>query len=243
VGSSGCGKSSTMGLIERFYIPQSGTITLDGLDISTLNVSWLRAQMGYVGQMPTLFRATIRENITYGAAVGFEGGYVTRQEVTDEQVMAAAKLANAHDFITKLPEGYDTKLGDRGALLSGGQKQRMCIARAVVRDPPIILLGEATSALDSQSERIVQDALERASEGRTTILIAHRLSTVLNANTISVFKSGEIVERGSHDELVNKPDGAYRELIELQRVHAARKEVASCETDKTAARWQFPFQL
>jgi ATP-binding cassette, subfamily B (MDR/TAP), member 1 len=227
VGSSGCGKSSTMGLIERFYSPQAGTVTLDGVDISTLNVSWLRAQMGYVGQMPTLFRATIRENIAYGAAVDFEGDDGTRKEVTDEQIVAAAKLANAHGFISKLPDGYDTKLGDRGALLSGGQKQRICIARAVVRDPRIILLDEATSALDSQSESIVQEALERASEGRTTILIAHRLSTVRNADTISVFKSGDIVERGSHEELAYKPNGVYRELIELQQVHAEKKEAAN----------------
>lgn len=164
VGASGCGKSSAMGLIERFYSPQSGAVTLDGVDVGTLNVSWLRAQMGYVGQMPTLFRATIRENIALGAAVDFEDADGTRQEVTDEQVIAAAKLANAHNFIVKLPEGYETKLGDRGAMLSGGQKQRVCIARAVVRDPSILLLDEATSALDGQSENIIQEALERASK-------------------------------------------------------------------------------
>lgn len=235
VGASGCGKSSTMALIERFYDPQGGVVTLDGTDVSTLNVAWLRAQMGYVGQMPTLFRGTIRENIKFGAAVDFDGATGSRTDVTDEAVVAAAKLANAHDFIVKLPEGYDTKLGDRGALLSGGQKQRVCIARAVVRNPPILLLDEATSALDSRSESIVQEALERASKGRTTILIAHRLSTVRNADVISVFQKGEIVETGTHDELVARPGGVYHELIELQRVVAQRSEEANAETGEDAA--------
>jgi ATP-binding cassette, subfamily B (MDR/TAP), member 1 len=235
VGSSGCGKSSTMGLIERFYSPQAGTITLDGMDISMLNISWLRAQMGYVGQTPTLFRATVRENIAFGAAVDFAEDDGMRQEVTEEQVVAAAKLANAHNFISKLPDGYNTKVGERGALLSGGQKQRICIARAVVRNPSILLLDEATSALDSQSENAVQEALERASEGRTTILIAHRLSTVRNTDTISVFKGGAIVESGAHEELVKMPNGVYRELIELQQVHAKTKDAGSGEFDTTAA--------
>lgn len=150
VGPSGCGKSSTMGLMERFYDPQFGSVKIDGVDLRTLNPKWLRAQMGYVGQMPTLFRATIRENIAYGAAMEFgDGTDIKRAEVTDDQIIEAAKLANAHGFITRLPEGYDTLLGERGALLSGGQKQRICIARAIVRQPKILLLDEATSALDS----------------------------------------------------------------------------------------------
>jgi ABC-type multidrug transport system fused ATPase/permease subunit len=238
VGPSGCGKSSTMNLIERFYDPNQGRVTIDGVNIRDLNVRWLRSQMGYVGQMPTLFRATIRENIAFGSAMDVmphdaadqnnsSYGELNRREVPLEDVVAAAKLANAHVFITKLPEGYDTMLGERGALLSGGQKQRICIARAIVRNPKILLLDESTSALDAQSERIVQDALERAAEGRTTILIAHRLSTVRNADKISVFKDGVIVEGGRHDELMQRPEGAYRQLVELQEVHSPVQNPAS----------------
>lgn len=228
VGHSGCGKSSTMGLIERFYDVQDGRITIDGIDIRTLNVRWLRSQMGYVGQMPTLFRATVRDNIAYGAAVDLDSKaadsrtglpfVLHRKEVTDHEIIAAAKLANAHNFIKKLPEGYDTLIGERGAMLSGGQKQRICIARAIVRNPKILLLDEATSALDAQSERLVQEALERASEGRTTIVIAHRLSTVRNADRISVFAQGRIVEEGRHDDLLRIPEGVYRKLVELQNL-------------------------
>jgi ATP-binding cassette, subfamily B (MDR/TAP), member 1 len=243
VGPSGCGKSSTMGLIERFYDANEGRVTLDGVPIRDLNVRWLRAQMGYVGQMPTLFRASIRDNIAYGAAMevlanegkdvsaqGFGG--LKRRDVTEEEIIAAAKLANAHSFIMKLPEKYDTLLGERGALLSGGQKQRICIARAVVRNPRILLLDEATSALDSQSERVVQEALERAAEGRTTILIAHRLSTVRNADLISVFKDGVIVESGRHDELMQRTDGPYRQLVELQEVYAVKQNVEARDKDE-----------
>jgi ATP-binding cassette, subfamily B (MDR/TAP), member 1 len=243
VGPSGCGKTSTMGLIERFYDPNQGRVTIDGVDIRDLNVRWLRAQMGYVGQMPTLFRATIRDNIAFGAALdvvqsdvadksGTKRNVLKRREVTDAEVIEAAKLANAHAFITKLPEGYDTMLGERGALLSGGQKQRICIARAVVRNPNILLLDEATSALDAQSERIVQEALERAAEGRTTILIAHRLSTVRNADTISVFKDGVIVENGRHEELMGRPESAYRQLVELQEVHSAKQREVAQSTEE-----------
>eukprot|EP00171_Calliarthron_tuberculosum_P015995 IDg15995t1 len=182
VGPSGCGKSSTMSLIERFYDANSGAVCVDGVDVRELNVRWLRSQMGYVGQMPTLFRATIRENIAFGAGLEFPGGEGddawVRKEVSMDDIVSAAKLANAHQFIMRLPEQYDTKLGDRGALLSGGQKQRICIARAIVRNPKILLLDEATSALDSRSEHIVQEALERAAAGRTTVVIAHRLSTI-----------------------------------------------------------------
>jgi ATP-binding cassette, subfamily B (MDR/TAP), member 1 len=150
VGPSGCGKSSTMGLLERFYDVNAGRVTLDGVDVRELNVRWLRSQMGYVGQMPTLFHATIRENIAYGAAMVSVKGELRLAELTDDEIIAAAKLANAHMFISKLPEGYNTLLGERGAMLSGGQKQRICIARAIVRDPKILLLDEATSALDAQ---------------------------------------------------------------------------------------------
>jgi ATP-binding cassette, subfamily B (MDR/TAP), member 1 len=159
VGPSGCGKSSTMGLIERFYDTTSGRVTVDGTDVRNLNVRWLRSQMGYVGQMPTLFHATIRDNIAYGAGMEEMVQGTVRmgaipdlrmRDVTDGQIVAAAKLANAHRFITKLPDGYNTILGERGAMLSGGQKQRICIARAIVGDPKILLLDEATSALDAQ---------------------------------------------------------------------------------------------
>jgi ATP-binding cassette, subfamily B (MDR/TAP), member 1 len=144
------GSGTTMGLLERFYDVNAGRVTLDGVDVRELNVRWLRSQMGYVGQMPTLFHATIRENIAYGAAMVSVKGELRLAELTDDEIIAAAKLANAHMFISKLPEGYNTLLGERGAMLSGGQKQRICIARAIVRDPKILLLDEATSALDAQ---------------------------------------------------------------------------------------------
>jgi ATP-binding cassette, subfamily B (MDR/TAP), member 1 len=221
VGPSGCGKSSTMGLIERFYDPDAGRLLLDGVDLRALNVRWLRSQMGFVGQMPSLFRGTIRENITFGARLagengGKDEGELMRCEVSEDDVIAAAKLANAHSFISELPNGYNTVLGERGALLSGGQKQRICIARAVVRNPKILLLDEATSALDAMSERVVQEALERASKGRTTIVIAHRLSTIRNADVISVFNEGAIAESGRHEDLVQRAGGSYRQLVEQQ---------------------------
>lgn len=224
VGSSGCGKSTTVRLIERFYDIQNGQVTLDGVDIRELNVRWLRSQIGYVGQMPTLFRLSIRENIALGAAMEVVKGessnktVLKRKEVSNEEIIEAAKKANAHDFIMKLPEKYDTLLGERGALLSGGQKQRICIARALIRNPKILLLDESTSALDAQSERVVQEALEVASAGRTTITIAHRLSTVKNADTISVIDSGTVVESGTHDSLLSIDCGVYKNLVESQNI-------------------------
>jgi ATP-binding cassette, subfamily B (MDR/TAP), member 1 len=244
VGPSGCGKSSTMGLIERFYDPKAGRILLDGVDVRTLNVRWLRSQMGFVGQMPSLFRGTIRENIAFGASVSFASTGVTydkndrstlkRVKVSDEDIVAAATLANAHSFISDLPNGYNTILGQRGALLSGGQKQRICIARAIVRNPKILLLDEATSALDAKSERLVQEALERAAKGRTTLVIAHRLSTIRNANVISVFNEGDIVESGRHEELIKLSTGMYRQLLE-QQLHSTPKSSpgVQVEDDKT----------
>lgn len=236
VGASGCGKSSTMSLIERFYDVNAGSVTIDGADVRELNVRWLRSQMGYVGQMPTLFRGSIWDNIAYGAALqfgsDFDGGW-KREEVSNDEIVSAAKLANAHQFIMRLPEQYDTKLGDRGALLSGGQKQRICIARAIVRNPKILLLDEATSALDARSEHIVQEALERASEGRTTVVIAHRLSTVRNADTISTFKDGAIVESGRYDELIAQ-NGVFKELVELQQVKAEKGDEDDKDVDPEA---------
>lgn len=233
VGASGCSKSSVAKLVERFYTPQEGEVMLDGIDISTLNVVWLRAQIGLVGQMPMLFHGTIRQNIEFGAGMVFDGGTCSRESVSDEQIVEAAKTANAHDFIVQLPEGYDTKVIGHGELLSGGQKQRICIARALVRNPPILILDEATSSLDSASERAVQEALERASRGRTSILIAHRLSTVRNANTISVIRNGGIVESGTHDELFARSDSFYHELIQLQ--NASPKKNLDFSTDSATA--------
>ncbi|GAB1224123.1 hypothetical protein ENUP19_0174G0001 [Entamoeba nuttalli] len=187
VGASGCGKSTTIQLIQRNYEPNGGRVTLDGKDIRELNIKWLRNQIGIVGQEPVLFAGTIRENIMLGAKEG--------ATPSEEEMIECAKMANAHDFISKLGEGYDTLIGEKGALLSGGQKQRIAIARALIRKPSILLLDEATSALDTQSEKIVQDALEKASKGRTTIIVAHRLTTVRNADKICVIIIGRKVEQ------------------------------------------------
>lgn len=224
VGKSGCGKSTVARLIQRHYDPSQGSILLDGVDLRELNVRWLRAQIGVVSQMPSLFMMSIRDNIALGAGLKFSRDKstgkttVTRDEVTEDDIIAAAKLANAHNFIMKLPEGYDTLLGERGAMLSGGQKQRVCIARALVRNPKILVLDESTASLDTESERLVQEALERASSGRTTLTIAHRLSTVRNSDSISCIQDGQVIERGSHDFLMATDGGFYRGLFELQTI-------------------------
>ncbi|XP_032690180.1 multidrug resistance protein homolog 49 isoform X2 [Odontomachus brunneus] len=191
VGGSGCGKSTCLQLIQRLYDPLGGQVLLDGIDVSELNVQWLRSHIGVVGQEPVLFDTTIRENIRYG-----------NDSVTEEEMIKAAKEANAHDFISKLPEGYDSPVGERGSQLSGGQKQRIAIARALVRRPAILLLDEATSALDLHSEATVQRALDAASKGRTTIIVTHRLSTITNADRIVFIKDGMVVEEGTHEELL-----------------------------------------
>ncbi|ELP92097.1 multidrug resistance protein, putative [Entamoeba invadens IP1] len=204
VGESGCGKSTIVQLIQRFYDPTYGIVKIDDNDVAEYQLGKLREKIGVVGQEPTLFAESIFNNIKKGIPFG--------ETVNDEQIFAAAKMANAHDFISALPDGYDTVVGERGAQLSGGQKQRIAIARALVRNPKILLLDEATSALDTESERVVQEALDRASEGRTTIIIAHRLSTIKNADVINVVVRGKIVEKGSHDELMTKK-GIYYSMV------------------------------
>lgn len=226
VGSSGCGKSTCIQLIQRFYDPEQGEvcrllepvcftcpfyirhsimqILLDNQNMRELNVNWLRSRIGVVGQEPVLFGTTIYENIRYGW-----------EKATLQEIETAAKIANAHNFIVKLPQGYNTLVGERGAQMSGGQKQRIAIARALVRNPDILLLDEATSALDTASEAKVQTALLAASQGRTTIVVAHRLSTIRNADHIVVLDKGQVVEVGDHHKLM-QINGHYRTLVTLQ---------------------------
>jgi subfamily B ATP-binding cassette protein MsbA len=204
VGRSGAGKTTFVNLIPRFYDTVSGTVSIDGIDVKKCKLYSLRKQIGIVHQDTVLFLGTIKENIYYGSF-----------DATDEQVIAAAKAANIHDFIMTLPKKYDTVVGERGALLSGGEKQRVSIARAILRDPRILILDEATSSLDTESERLVQDALEKLIKGRTTFIIAHRLSTVQIADRILVFDKGSILEQGSHKELLAK-GGKYKMLYDLQ---------------------------
>ncbi|KAI9818482.1 MAG: GTPase-activating protein [Pycnora praestabilis] len=221
VGASGSGKSTIVGLVERFYDPVGGQVLLDGHDIQKLNLRWLRQQISLVSQEPTLFGTTIYGNIRHGL-IG-----TIYEDLSDEKqkdlIIHAAKMSNAHDFISNLPEGYETNVGERGFLLSGGQKQRIAIARAVVSDPKILLLDEATSALDTKSEGVVQAALDVASQGRTTITIAHRLSTIKTADNIVVMSHGRIEEQGTHDELVAKK-AAYYNLVEAQSIASGKAE-------------------
>ncbi|KAK9129443.1 hypothetical protein Sjap_009930 [Stephania japonica] len=206
VGQSGSGKSSIISLLMRFYDPTSGVITIDGLDIRSLNLRSLRRKIGLVQQEPALFSTTIYENIKYG-----------REGASEIEIMKAAKAANAHTFISRMPDGYQTQVGERGTQLSGGQKQRVAIARAILKDPAILLLDEATSALDTTSEKVVQEALDKLMQGRTNIIVAHRLSTIREANVICVLQDGRVVETGSHHELSNMPESAYTKLISLQQ--------------------------
>lgn len=206
VGASGSGKSSVISLIERFYEPAAGRVLIDGRDIRKVNLRSLRQHIGLVQQEPALFATTVYDNILYG-----------REAAKNAEVEEAAKAANAHAFITALPDGYATKVGERGIQLSGGQKQRLAIARAVLKDPAILLLDEATSALDAESEKVVQEALDRLMKRRTTVLVAHRLSTVRNASQIAVLQEGKIVEQGPHHELIKNSDGSYARLVHIQQ--------------------------
>ncbi|XP_077228538.1 putative multidrug resistance protein [Tasmannia lanceolata] len=206
VGGSGSGKSTVISLIERFYDPLGGEILFDGIGIKTIQLKWLRHQIGLVSQEPILFGTSIKENIMFG-----------KEGASTEEVVSAAKAADAHNFIIQLPKGYDTQVGQFGVQMSGGQKQRIAIARALLKDPRILLLDEATSALDSQSEKIVQDALDQASVGRTTIIVAHRLSTIRNADLIAVLQLGEVVESGSHDQLIQNKHGPYSKMVQPQQ--------------------------
>ena len=204
VGPTGCGKSTVVSLIPRFYDPTAGTIRIDGADIRDFKFHALRDQIGYVLQEPGLFEGSVRDNIAFG-----------KKNVTEEQIVEAARLANADEFITRMPHGYDTMIGERGETLSGGQRQRIGIARAIIRDNPILILDEPTAALDTESESLVMEALERLMKGRTVITIAHRLSTIRDADKIVVLKGGVVAEQGTHDELMAR-SGVYAELYRIQ---------------------------
>lgn len=206
VGQSGSGKSTTLDLIPRYYDVQEGEVLIDGINVKDLCVHDLRQLIGNVNQEAILFNASFKDNIRFG-----------KTDATDEEIANAAKIANAYEFITKSEHGFDTNIGDRGGRLSGGQRQRVSIARAILKNPPILILDEATSALDTESERLVQDALEKLMKTRTTVAVAHRLSTIKHADEICVLHEGKIVERGTHDELIRK-DGYYKKLHDMQQV-------------------------
>ena len=212
VGASGCGKSTTVALLERFYDPLVGGIFVDGKEISSLNLNDYRGFLALVSQEPTLYQGSIRDNVLLGA---------DKEDVPEEEILQACKDANIYEFILSLPDGFSTIVGSKGSMLSGGQKQRIAIARALLRNPRILLLDEATSALDSESEKVVQAALDAAAQGRTTIAVAHRLSTIQKADMIYVFDQGRIVEHGTHNELL-RVRGKYFELVNLQSLGKMR---------------------
>lgn len=207
VGMSGGGKSSLVGLIPRFYDVQRGTLTVGGRNVRAWTMESLRSRIGMVLQDNFLFSGSVRDNILFG-----------RPDADEDAVIEAARAANAHDFIMQLPQGYDTEVGERGVKLSGGQKQRIAIARVFLKDPPILVLDEATSALDLESEHLIQQSLQQLSRARTTLIVAHRLSTITHADQIIVLKNGEIAERGTHDELMANPDGVYAQLYNIQHL-------------------------
>ena len=205
LGPPGSGKTSIVNLIPRFYDVTGGSITIDGADIRDATLASLRRNIGIVQQDVFLFTTTVRENIAYG-----------KVNASHEEIVRAAKVAQLHEFIESMPDGYDTQIGERGSTLSGGQRQRMSIARAVLLDPPVLILDDSTSSVDARTEDLIRRAMESVMEGRTTFVIAHRLSTVHRADIIVVLKDGAIVEQGTHQELLTHRDGLYREIYELQ---------------------------
>src|SRR5213078_212168 len=214
VGPTGAGKTTLISLLIRFYEPDAGRILIDGVDVRKLKLSSLRDQISVVLQEPLLFTGTIADNIRYG-----------RLDASPEELVAAARAANAHEFISQLPKGYDTELGERGADLSGGERQRVCLARAFLKDAPILVLDEPTSSIDSKTEGVILDALDELMVGRTTFLVAHRLSTIRGVDRILVLSGGRLVEQGTHEELL-RSGGLYRELFEAQDRDRRRHEAA-----------------
>jgi subfamily B ATP-binding cassette protein MsbA len=237
VGPSGAGKTTLVNLIARFYDPTEGSITIDCCDIRHVQMRSLREQIGIVPQETALFGGSVRDNIRYG-----------KLDATQEEIEAAAKAANAHDFISAMANGYDTLVGERGVKLSGGQRQRIAIARAILKNPRILILDEATSALDTESEQAVQEALDRLMRDRTTFVIAHRLSTITNADVIAVLEGGKIVEQGTHAELLARENGLYRRMYGLQfrweeEPPAAPSTNVAAETEAKPARAGFGVRL
>ncbi|QCE15423.1 ATP-binding cassette [Vigna unguiculata] len=228
VGSSGCGKSTVISLVNRFYDPSSGVIFIDGQNIKDLNLKFLRRNIGAVSQEPSLFAGTINDNLKVG-----------KMDADDQEIQKAAIMSNAHSFISQLPNQYLTEVGERGVQLSGGQKQRIAIARAILKNPPILLLDEATSALDSESEKLVQEALETATQGRTVILIAHRLSTVVNADIIAVVENGQVAETGTHQSLLDT-SRFYSTLFSMQNLESVPEPRATISKTKSARQEDFP---
>lgn len=210
VGPSGCGKSTCIELLLRHYDSEGGVVNLNRMETTAFNLDSLRSQLGLVSQKPVLFDRTIADNIRYGDNF--------RDQIPMSEIITAAKMANIHDFIVSLPQGYETSLGNRASQLSGGQRQRIAIARALIRNPKILILDEATSALDNESEKIVQEALNNVSKGRTCITIAHRLTTIQNADLICVLSDGVVTEMGTHSELL-KLGGVYKQMYDMQAVH------------------------
>jgi ATP-binding cassette subfamily B protein len=220
VGHSGAGKTTIINLISRFYDPSEGVITIDGVDMRKVRVADLRSGLGIVLQEPFLFPGTISDNITYA-----------KPDATPEEIMRAAKAANAHDFIMRFPDGYDTQVGERGVKLSGGERQRLSIARAILHDPRILILDEATASVDTETEKQIQEAIARLIKGRTTFAIAHRLSTLRNADRLVVMDKGKIAEMGTHEELMAKENGTFRRLVEMQtEINKLRSETVAFES-------------